>query len=55
MRLVSISSQEVASVIPISVECVVVTHITVVEMNMTVVISFSCVVGESGFESEIDK
>ena len=55
MMLVSVSSWEVASVTPVSAKCVVRTAVTLVEMNVTVMVSLSCMVEKYGFESEVDE
>ena len=41
--------------IPVLAACVVVTVVTSVAMNVTVIVSFSCMVKESGFGSEVDE
>ena len=55
VRSVSISSREVSSAISMSANHVVMVVVTSVKMNVTVIVLFSCVVEESGFESEIGK
>ena len=54
-RLVSISLQEIDNVIPMSANCVVFAAVTLAEKNMTVIITFCCIIEESGFKWEIDK
>ena len=55
MRLVSISSQEVVRVSLMSANCTGLTAITSVKINMTVIVSFSCMVEEAGLESAVGK
>jgi hypothetical protein len=38
-----------------SANCVVVVVVTSVEINVTVMVSFSCMIEESGFESEVSE
>ena len=55
MRLVGISSREVANVVPMLANCVVLVAATSVERNTTWMVSSSCMVDESWFGSEVDK
>ena len=53
MRLVSIPSWQVACIIPMLANCVMLLDVTSVEQNETLMVSLYCMVEDSGIDSEV--